>query len=141
MQNRGLLLGIVLVLVVGMVVCDPQSTDYPQGEDHQPPPSQGGDHQPPPPSQGGDHQPPPPSQGGDHQPLPLPQSGNHQPLPLPQNGNHQPPPRSQGGDHQPPPLPQAGPPYILRPVAGGEGQCPAGDQVKHSDSMYLHDQT
>ena len=56
MQNRGLLL---LVLVVGMVVCDPKNTDYSQGEDHLPPPSQGGDHQPPPPSQGGDYQPPP----------------------------------------------------------------------------------
>lgn len=105
MQNRRLLLGIVLM--VGVVVCDPQSTDN---------------------SQGGDHQPPPPPQGH-HQPPPLPQ-GAHQTPSLPQ-GVHQPPPPPSPGA----PLPQGGPPHTLRPVAGGEGQCPAGNQVKHSNSI------
>ena len=93
MQNRRLLLGIVLM--VGVVVCDPQSTDNPQG---------------------GDHRPPPPPQG------------HHQPPPLPQGAHQPPPPPSPGA-----PLPQGGPPHTT--VAGGEGQCPAGNQVKHSNSI------
>ena len=113
MQNRRLLLGIVLM--VGVVVCDPQSTDNPQGGDHRPPPPPQGHHQPPPLPQ------------GHHQPPPLPQ-GHHQPPPLPQGAHQPPPPPSPGA-----PLPQGGPPHTT--VAGGEGQCPAGNQVKHSNSI------